>query len=87
MSLEQCLQLAHDAGFDAIELNYDLENDLSPKSGTKEFTAIRKMAERIGIEISGVCSFLFWPYPMTSHDAAIRARSLELAEKMITAAP
>ncbi len=44
------------------------------------------MAERIGIEISGVCSFLFWPYPMTSHDAAIRARSLELAEKMITAA-
>ena len=72
MSLEQCLQLAHDAGFDAIELNYDLENDLSPKSGTKEFMAIRKMAERIGIEISGVCSFLFWPYPMTSNDPAIR---------------
>ncbi|HEY4312427.1 MAG TPA: sugar phosphate isomerase/epimerase family protein [Pirellulales bacterium] len=86
MSLEQCLQLAHDAGFDAIELNYDLDNDLSPKSGTKEFTAIRKMAERIGIQISGVCSFLFWPYPMTSHDPAIRTRSLELAGKMVTAA-
>ena len=79
MSLEQCLQLAKDAGFDGIELNYDLDNDLSPKSGTKEFTAIRKMAERIGIEISGVCSFLFWPYPMTSNDPAMRARSLELA--------
>ncbi|HVU89124.1 MAG TPA: sugar phosphate isomerase/epimerase family protein [Pirellulales bacterium] len=86
MSLEHCLQLAHDAGFDAIELNYDLDNDLSPKSGTKEFTAIRKMAERIGIEISGVCSFLFWPYPMTSNDPAIRARSLELGTKMIDAA-
>lgn len=86
MSLEQCLQLAHDAGFDAIELNYDLENDLSPKSGTKEFTAIRQLAERIGIEISGVCSFLFWPYPMTSHDPAIRAKSLELGSKMIAAA-
>ena len=32
MSLEQCLQLAKDAGFDGIELNYDLDNDLSPKS-------------------------------------------------------
>src|SRR5688572_21079993 len=28
MSLEQCLQLAKDAGFDGIELNYDLESDL-----------------------------------------------------------
>lgn len=64
MNLEQCLKLAKAAGFDAIELNYDLDNDLSPKSGTKEFTAIRAMAEKIGIQISGLCSFLFWPYPM-----------------------
>jgi len=35
MSLEQCLRLAKAAGFDGIELNYDLESDLSPKSGTK----------------------------------------------------
>jgi hypothetical protein len=44
MSLEQCLQLAKDAGFDGIELNYDLERDLSPKSGPKDFEAIRKTA-------------------------------------------
>ena len=44
MNLRECLQLAKDAGFDAIELNYDLENDLSPKSGAKEYAAIRKMA-------------------------------------------
>src|SRR5215203_2968256 len=55
MSLEQCLQLAKDAGFDGIELNYDLDNDLSPKSGPKEYTAIRKMADEIGIRISGLC--------------------------------
>jgi hexulose-6-phosphate isomerase len=85
MSLAQCLQLAKDAGFDGIELNYDLENDLSPKSGTAEYHAIRRTAEQIGIAISGVCSFLFWPYPMTSNDPAKRARSLELAENMIAA--
>lgn len=86
MSLEQCLQLAKDAGFDGIELNYDLDNDLSPKSGPKEFAAIAKTAERIGIAISGVCSFLFWPYPLSSNDPAKRGRGMELAGKMVEAA-
>jgi hexulose-6-phosphate isomerase len=82
MSLEQCLRLAKDAGFDGIELNYDLESDLSPKSGPKEFAAIRRTAEKVGIAISGMCSFLFWPYPLTSNDPAKRARGLELAGKI-----
>ena len=86
MNLEQCLRLARDAGFDAIELNYDLENDLSPKSGRREYHAIRRMAEEIGIAISGLCSFLFWPYPLTAADPARRARGLELAGKMAEAA-
>ncbi len=86
MSLQECLQLAKDAGFDGIELNYDLENDLSPKSGTKEFTAIRQLADDIGIAISGVCSFLFWPYPLTSNDPTERAKGMELAAKMTQAA-
>ena len=85
MSLRDCMQLAKDAGFDGIELNYDLENDLSPKSGAKEFHDIRRMADQIGIQISGVCSFLFWPYPLTSNDPAERAR-FELAGKMTRAA-
>lgn len=86
MTLQQCLQLAKDAGFDGIELNYDLDSDLSPKSGTKQFQAIRRMAEDIGIAISGLCSFLFWPYPLTSNDAAERARGMELAGLMTQAA-
>jgi L-ribulose-5-phosphate 3-epimerase len=86
MSLRECLQLAKDAGFDAVELNYDLESELSPLSGPAEFQAIRKMAEEIGIAISGLCSFLFWPYPLTSEDPALRQRGIELAAKMTEAA-
>jgi L-ribulose-5-phosphate 3-epimerase len=86
MSLVQCLQLAKDAGFDGIELNYDLESDLSPKAGTREFQEIRNAADRIGIAISGLCSFLFWPYPLTSNDTAKRTRGLELADRMAHAA-
>src|SRR5207248_5326492 len=68
MTLKECLQLARDAGFDGIELNYDLDNDLSPRAGTRQFHAIRKTAEDIGIAISGLCSFLYWPYSLTSND-------------------
>ena len=86
MNLEQCLRLAKSAGFDAVELNYDLDNDLSPKSGAKEYAAIRALADKIGIQISGLCSFLFWPYPLTANDNAKRARGFELAVKMTQAA-
>ncbi len=86
MTLRECLQLAKDAGFDGVELNYDLESDLSPKAGPAEFTAIRKMADEIGIAISGLCSFLFWPYPLTSNDPAKRTRGLELAGLIARAA-
>ncbi|HRH99285.1 MAG TPA: hypothetical protein PLB55_25305, partial [Prosthecobacter sp.] len=50
MTLRECLQLAKDAGFDGIELNYDLDNDLSPKHGTADYVKIRKMADEIGIQ-------------------------------------
>lgn len=86
MSLQQCLQLAKDAGFDGIELNYDLENDLSPKGTAADYVAIRRMADEIGIAISGLCSFLFWPYPLTSNDPTERARGMELATLMTRAA-
>jgi hexulose-6-phosphate isomerase len=86
MNLELCLRLAKGAGFDGIELNYDRDNDLSLKSGPKEYEAIRKTADRIGIAISGLCSFLFWPFPLTSNDAAKRSRGLELAGKIVEAA-
>lgn len=86
MTLRECLQLAKDAGFDGVELNYDLESDLSPKSGPAEYAAIRRMADEIGIAISGLCSFLFWPYPLTSNDPAKRARGLDLAGRIARAA-
>ncbi len=86
MNLKECLQLAKDAGFDGIELNYDLETDLSPKSGTKDYHDIRRLADKIGIQISGLCSFLFWPYPLTSNDPDNRAKGIELAGKLAHAA-
>jgi len=86
MNLRECMQLAKNAGFDGIELNYDLDNDLSPRATAKDLRSIRAMADKIGIGISGLCSFLFWPYPLSSNDPKKRARGMELAGNMIQAA-
>jgi L-ribulose-5-phosphate 3-epimerase len=86
MTLVECLQLCKDAGFDAVEINYDLESDVSVKASEADLEQIGRMARDIGIEISGLCSFLFWPYSLTSNDVERGTKGRELAEKMVYAA-
>jgi hexulose-6-phosphate isomerase len=86
MTLKQCFELCKDAGFDGVEVNYDLQGDLSPEASPDQIKAIGDMARQIGIEISGVCSFLFWPYAFTHEDLERRKKGVELAGQMIRAA-
>ena len=86
MNLKQCFELAKSAGFDAVELNFDLENDISPKATAKDYQQIRKMAESAGLSISGLCSFLFWQFPLSSNDEKKRERGFELDQMMVRAA-
>ncbi len=86
MSLKECFQLCKEAGFDAVEVNYALDGDLSPEASEADIRAIGDTARKIGIEISGLCSFLFWPYSLTHQDPERRNRGLELAGKMVRAA-
>ena len=85
-SLKDSFELARDAGFDGIELNFDLTGEFSAESTESRISAIRELAEKTGIAISGVCSFLFWPYSMTDNDPVKRNKGVELALKMIEAA-
>jgi len=86
MTLKECLELCKEAGFDGVELNYALDGDLSPEASEKQIEAVGRLARQIGLEVSGLCSFLFWPYSLTHQDPQRRARGLELAEKMLRAA-
>lgn len=85
-TLKECLGIARDAGFDGVELNVDLEGELSVHSDPAQLREVRRMAEDARIEISGICSFLFWPCSMTSNDEEERAKGIEMAESMIEAA-
>jgi len=86
MTLKECLQLCKDAGFDGVEVNYALEGDLSPEASEAAIKDIGALAQKIGIQISGVCSFLFWPYAFTHQDPERRKKGVELAGQMIRAA-
>lgn len=85
-SLRDCFELCRDAGFDGIELNFDLEGEFSAESSAEQIASIRKLAEETGIAISGICSFLFWPYAMSHNDPQRRKKGIELAAQMIEAA-
>jgi L-ribulose-5-phosphate 3-epimerase len=86
MTLKQCLELCKDAGFDGVEVNYGLDGDLSSEASEAAIKEIGAMARKIGIQISGVCSFLFWPYAFTHEDPERRKKGVELAAEMIRAA-
>lgn len=85
MTLRECFQLAKDAGFDAVEVNFDLEGEFSAESSPGDIEKVGKLADEIGIAISGICSFLYWPYSLTHQDPERRAKGLQLARQMIQA--
>jgi hexulose-6-phosphate isomerase len=87
MTLRQCFELCKDAGFDGVEVNFALDGDISPQTSESALRDIGRMARQVGIAISGLCSFLFWPYSLTHEDPQRRARGLELALQMIRACP
>ncbi|MEX0936214.1 MAG: sugar phosphate isomerase/epimerase family protein [Pirellulales bacterium] len=86
MSLAQCFELAKDAGFDGVEINFNLEGEFSAESSPESIREIGALARKTGLDISGVCSFLYWPYSLTHNDPERRKRGLELGMQMIEAA-
>jgi len=86
LTLRQCLELCKDAGFDGVELNYALDGDLSPEASDAAIKDIGALARKLGLQVSGVCSFLFWPYAFTHQDPERRKKGVELAQRMIRAA-
>lgn len=77
------VELAHDAGFDGVELNLeapDLEGSLS------RFDEARRRAEALGMELPSVATDLYWRYPLSSADPAIRRRALAILIRQLEAA-
>lgn len=81
MSIEQCMVLAKEAGFEGIELALSLDGELSMKSTEEDIIKIKELANRIGIEISGLATGLFWQYSLTSDREDIREKAKAVVRK------
>lgn len=75
--------LAHEAGFDALELNLDEGGELGLATTAADARILRTTVERAGLRIGGLSTALYWRYSPTSEDAATRARAREIAARQL----
>lgn len=81
LSIETCMRMAKDAGFEGIEMALAAKGPLSMQSTDEEIIAIRKLAEEIGIEINALATGLYWQYSLTSNREDIREKAKAVARR------
>lgn len=82
-TLEKCFQLAHQVGFDSIEINLDESGYLTPQTSDAEAAEIRKQADRIGIELSSIATGVYWRYPFTHPEPSVREKARSLCQHQL----
>lgn len=83
MTINECMQTAKNAGYNAIELSLNEMGPLSLESKDDEIISYRAAAQKIGIEISSLATGLYWSYSLTSNDENIRQKAKSIVKKQI----
>ena len=79
----EAMSEAHELGFDAIELALSDGGELGLESTKKQCDMLRRMADKIGIQISSVCSGVYWGYNFSSNSAKVRSKCLSATKRML----
>ncbi|MDF2668824.1 MAG: sgbU [Paenibacillus sp.] len=82
-SVNECMKLAKQAGFEGIELALGEEGELRLDSSENEIRAIRRAADDCGIELTSLASGLYWSYSFTSANQDNRRKAAEIASKQL----
>jgi len=85
-SLEEKLRLAKDAGFVGFEIDLSEDGPVNLKSTTAELKAVRALAEKCGVQLSGVATGLYWGANAVSGDPATREKAARILQKQIECA-
>jgi hexulose-6-phosphate isomerase len=88
-SLEEKMALAQEAGFSGFEIDLTEDGPVNLKSDAAALQSIRHLAEKTGLELSGLATGLYWQANAASRNAATRkqaggilSRQLEVAEAL-----
>ncbi len=85
-TVEDSIRAAAEAGFDGIELALNETGQLGLDATDAELDGYRNTAQQAGIAITSLATGLYWSYPMTSSDAAIREKAKTIVKKQLDAA-
>jgi len=85
-NLEQKLRLAKEAGFAGLEIDLSEDGPVNLKSTVAELKAVRTLADKCGITLSGLATGLYWGANACSAKAAVRAKAAALLNKQIKCA-
>lgn len=86
MGAMACLRAAKELGFDGFEPAFNEAGELSAEGFAGDARALRAEAAALGLRIPTLASGVYWQYPYSDGDSAIRERALELTRKQIDCA-
>lgn len=86
LTLARQMELAQKAGFDGYEPALDEKGPLSLESGDADILAVKALAADAGLELTSLATGLYWSYPCTSDDPAVRDKSLAIIRRQLEAA-
>ncbi|MCU0771708.1 MAG: sugar phosphate isomerase/epimerase [Verrucomicrobia bacterium] len=85
-NLEQKLRLAKEAGFTGFEIDLSEDGPANLKSTAEELKAVRVLADKCGLLLSGLATGLYWGANACSADASVREKAAAILQKQIASA-
>ncbi len=84
MPLPERMQLAKDVGFEAIELTLEgPEAEINMKTTAAQIAAIKKTADKIGLQTPTFATGLFWTEPLVADGGKINKAGMDICKKML----
>lgn len=88
---DEIFQMAREHGFEGVEVsigdeNFPLSRQVGFDATVNECALVRESADKAGVKLVSMASGFGWDFPLTSADAATRARGVELAQQAIRVA-
>ncbi|MCL2665877.1 MAG: sugar phosphate isomerase/epimerase [Defluviitaleaceae bacterium] len=78
-TIKEKMALAKRAEFDGIELTLNETGELGLDASDAELASYKNYAGEIGLPIHCLATGLYWPYPFSSGDAAVRDKAVSIA--------
>lgn len=85
-NLERKLHLAKEAGFSGFEIDLSDDGPVNLKSTEADLKAVRSLADKCELQLSGLATGLYWGANACSADPAVRKKAAAILKKQIECA-